>query len=84
MPQQDVSLTPYDVTLNKAGDTFDLELFATGFRHVTGSKPFYVYSRLGGAGESYNDSQPPSRPSTGELLLSTRKLLQFDFYFVSH
>ncbi|RUS86346.1 hypothetical protein EGW08_005864, partial [Elysia chlorotica] len=40
----------YDVNLVKAGDTYDLELYASGFHHVTGSKPFYLYARLSGAG----------------------------------
>ncbi|GFS16057.1 hypothetical protein ElyMa_004948400 [Elysia marginata] len=50
VPNVDTSLGTYEVTLDKAGDTFDLELYANGFRHVTGSKPFYLYARLGGTG----------------------------------
>ncbi|GFS16029.1 macrophage mannose receptor 1 [Elysia marginata] len=50
VPSYDTSLEIYNIILDKAGDTFDLKLYANGFRHVTGSKPFYLYARLGGTG----------------------------------
>ncbi|GFS15225.1 hypothetical protein ElyMa_006765700, partial [Elysia marginata] len=51
VPQTDGSTDTYDVILNRPGDAHDLELHPTAFHHVTGSKPFYLYARLGGTGK---------------------------------
>ncbi|GFS02959.1 hypothetical protein ElyMa_002877300, partial [Elysia marginata] len=36
----------YNVTLVKAGDVASLDLPSSGFHHVTGSKPFYLFAKL--------------------------------------
>ncbi|GFN85291.1 hypothetical protein PoB_001179700 [Plakobranchus ocellatus] len=38
------------IVLEQAGDVHDLDLPAAGFHHMTSTKPFYVYGRLGGSG----------------------------------
>ncbi|KAK3803130.1 hypothetical protein RRG08_060102, partial [Elysia crispata] len=45
----DASVAPRKIFLKSAGDVFDLELSASGFYHVNGTNPFYLYARLTGA-----------------------------------
>ena len=48
----DASVAPRKIFLKSAGDVFDLELSASGFYHVNGTNPFYLYARLTGAGNN--------------------------------
>ncbi|KAK3803774.1 hypothetical protein RRG08_052946 [Elysia crispata] len=41
-----IQVPDYNITLDKAGDVGRLNLSASGFHHVTGNKPFYLYAQL--------------------------------------
>ena len=48
----DASVPPRTISLKMAGDVVDLELSASGFYHVSGTNPFYLYAKLTGAGNN--------------------------------